>query len=908
MRKKQWILVWLTVLSLVIVSVACGPTEVPPTKEPAEPEATSPPEATAPPAEGEVVELVYQNWTARDEEMPWEKELIAKFEEGHPNIKIKLSIGPYAQWGHTYGLPWRYGVSSMFINEKMFEDAGIPIPDGETWTWNDMLDIAKKLTDADKDQYGFAYSGTKDSFGTSWEWMGHLFANGGGLIDENGAVLINNDAAVESLTWWTDLLTKEGVVPPETATLDEGAIVDMLGRGQVAMWNNGPWYINNFRNSYPDTEFTTVPLPKGKQDGASAGGTLLAISPLTEHPDEAWEFIKFMTSDEILREWSTRGYFMPTRGDVLNEEIFQEPPMLAFSQSALRPNSRILGQYPEVPTLFQGLHGHMQEAFLELKSPKEALDATAEEWATILEPYYGEAAKPAEPKAEGEVSAGELVYAERALINQLDSIDPRGYPSSYEVVYLLYDQLVRFDENLQIQPELAKSWEVSDDGLTWTLHLRDDVKFHDGTPFNAEAVKFHVERLQDPDWASPNASLWDHIVSVEVADDYTVKLSTAEPFGPMLFYMAHGSGGIASPAAVDEWGKDFVEHPVGSGPYELESFTPGVEVVLIRNEDHWGDRPPLDKITVKQVPEAGARVAMLETGEAHIIAEVPPEDVERLNADPNIDVVQQTGLRAFFIAFNFDIPALQDVKVRQALNYAVDTDTIVDAIFLGLADPLDSPAPSAMPGHVSAGQYEYDPDKASALLADAGWTDTDGDGIVDKDGEPLKLTILFSNAYPKEQEVIEAVQQYMKDVGVDLELWQTDSASVRSYQKVAQDEAQYDLVNWAFNASNGDITYHLESMWVSNPDVAAPPYRWNLGWYSNPELDELLASTKLGEAAVDPEQRAQLLTQAQETVWNEATHLWLYTPHLLAGRRTDIKGLLVLPTIFYNLRNARFAE
>ena len=542
-----------------------------------------------------------------------------------------------------------------------------------------------------------------------------------------------------------------------------------------------------------------------------------------------------------------------------------------------------------------------------------AVPAAAPTQPAAAEPPAEEAAPaekeaPAEEAAPAEELVRELVYAEPSGITQLDSINPLLYPSSYETVYLLYDQLVRFDSNLQIQPELAESWEVSDDGLTWTLHLRDDVTFHDGTPFNAEAVKYHVDRLQSEDWASPNRSLWDHIVSVEVVDDYTLQLSTAEPFGPMLFYMAHGSGGIASPAAVEEWGKDFVEHPVGTGPYKLESFTPGVEVVLVRNEDYWGDRPALDKITIKQVPEAGARVAMLETGEADIIAEVPPEDVERLKADANMDVIQQTGLRTYFLAFNFDTPALQDVRVRQALNHAVDRDTIVEAIFLGLAESLDSPASSAMPGNVTVGGYEYDPEKAKALLAEAGWTDTDGDGTVDKDGEPLTLKILFSDAYPKEQEVVEAVQLYLKDVGVDLELWQTDAASVRTYQKVARNEAEYDLVNWAFNASNGDITYHLESMWVSNPDDAAPPYRWNLGWYSNPELDELLADTKLGPAAVDPEQRAELLAQAQEIIWNDAPHLWLYAPDLLAGYRADVEGLVVLPTIFYNLRDVSFAE
>ncbi len=523
---------------------------------------------------------------------------------------------------------------------------------------------------------------------------------------------------------------------------------------------------------------------------------------------------------------------------------------------------------------------------------------------------------PGEPAAEGEAAAApaaeaganDLVYAEPAVINLLDSIDPRGYPNAYEAVYLLYDQLVRFDENLLIEPELATEWSVSDDGLTWTFTLRDDVTFHDGTPFNAEAVRFHIERVQDPEWASPNKALWDHIVGVEVVDEFTIALSTAEPFGPMLNYLAHGSGGIASPAAVEQFGKDFVENPVGTGPYKLESFTPGIELVVAANEAYWNGRPALDRIIFRQVTEPSARVAMLETGEADIIAEVPPEEVERLDAIEGIDVVQRPGLRTFFAAFSFDTPALQDLGVRQALNYAVDKQAIVDAIFLGLATPLDSPVSASMAGHAGQEPYNYDPERASQLLADAGWSDSDGDGVVDKEGEPLQLRFLISNEYPKAQEVAEAVQQYLAEVGVGVELWQVDAASVRTYQKVARADKEYDIANWAFNASNGDISYHLESMWVSNPDDAAPPYVWNLGWYNNPELDELITSTKLGPTAVDPTLRAEALAQAQEIIWNDATHLWLYVPSLLAGKQSNVEGLVVLPTVFYDLRNVSRVE
>lgn len=501
-----------------------------------------------------------------------------------------------------------------------------------------------------------------------------------------------------------------------------------------------------------------------------------------------------------------------------------------------------------------------------------------------------------------------LTYAEPNVVNMLDAIDPRGYPNSYEAVFLLYDQLVRFDEKMQIKPELAKSWEVSADGLTWTFKLVEGVKFHDGTPFNADAVKKHVERALSAEWASPNKSLWAHITKVEVVDAATIKFSTAEPFGPMLYYLAHGSGGIVSPTAVDKYKKDIAINPVGTGPYKLESFNPGVELVLVRNDNYWNGKPALDKVVFKKVTEAQARQAMLEKGEAQIISEVPPESVKTLKTNTKLKIIEQTGLRTFFVALNLTRPALQDVKVRQALNYAVDKDAIVNAIFLGLATPMDSPAAQNIAGHVTIGTYKYDPAKAKQLLAEAGWKDTNNDKVVDKDGKPLSLKYLISNEYPKAQEVAEAVQQYLQDVGVKVELWYVDSASVRTYQKVAQKEAQYDMANWAFNASNGDISYHLESMWVTNPDVAQPPYMWNLGWYSNPKVDQVIKATKLGKDAVDPAKRQTLLAEAQKLIWEDAPHIWLYVPKLLAGQSADVDGLTVMPTVFYNMRNVRYIK
>lgn len=409
---------------------------------------TTAPTAASPAATGAgQVTLTYQNWTANENEMPWETELIKKFEDAHPNIKINLVLTPVAQFwdaiptetaagkapdvyeiipeyvltyakknviravdeyvtreggasfsgqyfgaawgmvnqgGHVYGLPWRFGPSAMFINKDLFDAAGISVP--TSWTWDEFLHIAQRLTDASKGVYGFAYSGSKDSFGTSWEWLGHLFASGGQLLDQSGNPAIASPTAVQSFTWWTDLLTKYHVVPPETPTLDEGSITDLLGTGKVAMWNNGPWFIGSFAK-YSSAHIVTAPMPRGVTDGSSAGGTLLAVSPQTKHSDEAWEFIKFMTSQSILREWSTRGSFMPTRSDVLQDPFFHTGMMTAFTEQALQPHTLVLGTLPDSGELLPALHEQMQAAYLGTVTPQQALQSAAAKWAEFLKRF-----------------------------------------------------------------------------------------------------------------------------------------------------------------------------------------------------------------------------------------------------------------------------------------------------------------------------------------------------------------------------------------------------------------------------------------------------------------------------------------------------------------------------------------
>jgi peptide/nickel transport system substrate-binding protein len=490
-------------------------------------------------------------------------------------------------------------------------------------------------------------------------------------------------------------------------------------------------------------------------------------------------------------------------------------------------------------------------------------------------------------------SGGTLTYAQNLPVTSPDPIRPEGYPSGYEANFTIYNNLVTFDRDLSIIPDLAESWETSEDGLVWTFRLREGVKFHDQTPFNAQAVEAHIQRIQDPETASPNANLWAHITNVAVVDDNTIELHTETPFAAMLNYLAHGSGGIESPTAVEEHGDAYPQNPTGTGPYKLDSFNPGNELSLTRNDDYFKGAPSLDGIVMRAVPEAGSRVLLLDANEAHLANDVPPEEAERLETGDNLQLISQAGLRTFWMEFNLNREVFKDVNVRRALNHAVNKQSIVDNLFLGRATVLDSPASSTIQGHKSAGEYAYDPDLANQMLEDAGWTLSD-DGVREKDGVPLRFTINTAEGeYPKDIQVVEVVQADLQAVGCEVEIWMVEAAARWDYLRIPKAEAEYDMLIFGFNPSNGDIGYHLNAL--ASPDV------WNLMWYSNPEVDGLLNEA---DQTVDAEARYELLGQAQQLIWDDAPMIWMYSPDILVGARSAVEEVYIWPTVFTVVREA----
>ncbi len=505
----------------------------------------------------------------------------------------------------------------------------------------------------------------------------------------------------------------------------------------------------------------------------------------------------------------------------------------------------------------------------------------------------------------GPAGAQTLTYAQNVAVTAMDTAGPTigtVYPAGYEGMFLIYDGLVRFTEKMTIEPQLATEWSTSADGRTWTFKLRRGVSFQDGTPFNADAVVFHVERQMDPKGNASNRPLWDPIAGIRKVDDYTVAITTHTPYGALLATLAHGSGGIVSPEGVRKHGANFKLNPVGAGPYMVEKWDVGSEVVLKRFDGYWGGKPPFARIVLKHVPDPATRLAMLQSGQADVINAVPVESVGQLQAVPTVEVIARPALRTFGYGINLNRSAFQDVRVRRALNHAVDKAALVKAVFRGYATAIDSPLSPFTTGYGPVGRYEYDPDKARRLLAEAGWK-PGPDGVLRKDGQPFEVSVLTPQGMlPKDLEVTQAFQAFLGKIGVKATINKVEPAAFWDHLRVPPDRIAWDLVLFGFNPSNGDGGYHLSSLFAANPSRTERPKVWNFTWYANPRVDSLLAEA---DQTVDAAKRKGQLVEAARLVWEDAPYVWLYAENVVVAKRKELHGVEVQPVVFTILRHAR---
>ncbi len=319
-------------------------------------------------------------------------------------------------------------------------------------------------------------------------------------------------------------------------------------------------------------------------------------------------------------------------------------------------------------------------------------------------------------------AAKNLVVGLEADVLGLDPADLNDNLSQ-SAVRLIFDGLYRLDHDMKLVPGLAESFSANEEATQFTFHLRKGVVFQDGSPFNAAAVQYSFKRAGDPANHLKRQSLFSMVDHSDVIDDYTVKVTLKYPFGAFVNDIAHPGALIISPKSYETYGKDIARHPAGTGMFELDSMSADT-LVLKKNPNYWRPGlPKLDTVTYKSVPEAGTRMAMLQAGEAQLIFTVPPEMIKSLANSPTITVFNQPSILGRYVSLNVMRKPFSDLRVRQALNYAVDKQAYIKVVWSGYADTMDSPVPPGLPFYQKQGSYPYDPAKAKALLAEAGYPD-----------------------------------------------------------------------------------------------------------------------------------------------------------------------------------------
>lgn len=483
----------------------------------------------------------------------------------------------------------------------------------------------------------------------------------------------------------------------------------------------------------------------------------------------------------------------------------------------------------------------------------------------------------------------ELVIARPSDALSLDAQQESTAPGAW-VYGNIIEPLIALQADGTLEPRLATSWEYVD-ATRLRFTLREGVTFHDGTPFNADAVKFTWDRALFGDPPGRWQGLAGPITSVEVVDDYTVDIVSSAPYGPLLLTTSMVFTGVVSPTAVETFGEDYSRNPVGTGPFEFVEWVTNDHITIEANVDYWRGRPELDRVVFRVIPEDGARMLSLRTGEVDMVLNPPPSDLASFQADPGFEVAQADSVQVYYLGFNLEKPPVDDVRVRRAVQHALDVPLIVESVLEGGATIASSVISPGVFGHIDmelGERYPYDPDGARALLEEAGWVDSDGDGIREKDGERLVLEALPANGrYLRDLEVAEVVQEFLRQVGIDLQLDVFEWAT--AFPLSQEDPLQYHMVTFAWLTTTTDADYTLYSNFRSDE---LPPESWNKYRYSDPQVDEWLAQAR---ASVDQDVRAELYANVQEQLAVDLPSIPIYNTNELAVHSVAVQGFSTHP-------------
>ncbi len=431
----------------------------------------------------------------------------------------------------------------------------------------------------------------------------------------------------------------------------------------------------------------------------------------------------------------------------------------------------------------------------------------------------------------------------------------------------IYETLVRLDTDLKEQPGLAVSWEPSEGGKVWTFKLRKGVKFHDGSPFNAAAVKYSYGERAD---VIKRKML--PITEIQTPDDYTVKFILSRPV-PLPSYFTHVAWPVMSPASVDEKGQ--FKGPSGTGPYKLEKHDRDQEVVLVRNDDYYGTKGTLDRVVFKVIPDASARLMALQSGQVDMAIKLNEADASRIASDPNIKIYRKLSTFTDFMQFNTKKAPLDDVNVRRAIALAVDSEKIVKELLAGIDVPaMGRPLSPVMKYSNPALKTMPDPKKAGELLAQSGWRDTNGDGVVEKNGRPLELTALLSPWSPRQKIEAEAIQGQLKSVGIGMKVQVMELGAITA----AENKGDFDVLLRTGYLTWGDYPHHLKIHTSKNM----------YSHWSNQEYDKLIMQGE--SAAIDEAAKKNIYDQAQRLIMDQAPAVYLVHEEKVVAVRSNVQN------------------
>jgi len=462
---------------------------------------------------------------------------------------------------------------------------------------------------------------------------------------------------------------------------------------------------------------------------------------------------------------------------------------------------------------------------------------------------------------------------------------------------LVFERLTDVLPSGELQPLLATSWEVSEDGLTWTFYLREGVVFHDGTPFDAEVVKANVDRWLDPNVRFQRLRHFGPLTGAEVVDTYTIKLLTSAPFPILARVLSDGGAGMHNPEEIDAWGEDLgIYEPTGTGPYRIIEHMPRQMVRYERWNGYWGEPGEAKELVIRTIPDDYSRLAMLSTGEIDVNLYVPMPLREAVEADPNFKLLSSPSSRLYTIHLNHLKAEYADIRVREALNLAVDRELIIDSIYGGFALPARSMLSEGVTGWEPVAEFVYDPARAQSLLEQAGWL-LGQDGFLYKDGERFTATLIATKGgYPMDDQLAQAVGEYFRAIGIDVAIRTPGTYGAIREITIADPEAREtnEMVQYCFGAAHGDPS----SMIRTYTTEAWSPAGINSSFYTNTEYDQLAAEQA---ATFDPVERDRILAQLQQIVVDDYAVVFLLQPSFLVGLRQNVEGFVPHPMEYHRI-------